>query len=89
MLLGLLDTNSRCVASYSRRVQRCRPKRFLSRENGRLYRVQSNLPWGRGAAVNFQNVSQGLRSLRENAVLEEGHGFSRAVNDTAIPGFSH
>jgi hypothetical protein len=29
-----------------------------------------------------------LKSLRENAVLEEGHGFSRAVNDTAIPGFS-
>jgi hypothetical protein len=29
----------------------------------------------------------GLRSLRENSVLE-GHGFSRAANDTVIPGFS-
>ena len=29
---------------------------------------------------------RGLTSLRENPVLE-GHGFSRAVNDTAIPGF--
>jgi hypothetical protein len=28
------------------------------------------------------------KSLRENSVLEEGHGFSRAVKDTAIPGFS-
>jgi len=35
-----------------------------------------------------KSVPQGLESLRENAVLEEGHGFSRAVNDTAIPGFS-
>jgi len=26
--------------------------------------------------------------LRENAILEEGHCFSRAVNNTAIPGFS-
>jgi hypothetical protein len=32
--------------------------------------------------------SGALKSLRENAVPEEGHGFSRAVNDTAIPGFS-
>jgi len=30
----------------------------------------------------------GLRSLRENSALE-GHGFSRAVNDTPMPGFSH
>jgi hypothetical protein len=35
-----------------------------------------------------KRVPQGLESLRENAVLEEGHTFSRAVNDTAIPGFS-
>jgi hypothetical protein len=35
-----------------------------------------------------KSVAQGLESLRENAVLEEGHGFSRAVNDTAIDGFS-
>jgi hypothetical protein len=30
----------------------------------------------------------GFKSSLENAVLEEGHGFSRAVNDAAIPGFS-
>jgi hypothetical protein len=35
-----------------------------------------------------KSAPQGLESLRENAVLEEGHGFSLAVNDTAIPGFS-
>jgi hypothetical protein len=29
---------------------------------------------------------QGLKSVCENSVLE-GHGFSRAVNDIAIPGF--
>jgi hypothetical protein len=29
----------------------------------------------------------GLKSLRENWVLE-GHGFGRAVNDTALAGFS-
>jgi hypothetical protein len=26
-------------------------------------------------------------ALRENSVSPEGHGFSRAVNNTAIPGF--
>jgi hypothetical protein len=30
----------------------------------------------------------GVKSLCENSVLEEGHGFSRAVDDTARPGFS-
>ena len=35
-----------------------------------------------------QDIS-GLESLREDSVLQEGHGFSRAVSDTAIPGFSH
>ena len=30
----------------------------------------------------------GPESLRENWVSLEGHGFSRAVNDIAIPGFS-
>jgi hypothetical protein len=30
----------------------------------------------------------GLKSLRENAVLEEGHGFSRAVDNYAKHGFS-
>jgi hypothetical protein len=29
-----------------------------------------------------------LNIFLEKGSLEEGHGFSRAVNDTAIPGFS-
>jgi hypothetical protein len=29
-----------------------------------------------------------LQSPRGNAVLEEGHGFSRAANETAVDGFS-
>jgi len=31
--------------------------------------------------------ANGLKSVCENSILE-GHGFSRAENDTATPGFS-
>jgi hypothetical protein len=37
-------------------------------------------------AVETGQVLQGLKSVCANSVLE-GHGFSRAVNDIAIPGF--
>jgi hypothetical protein len=37
--------------------------------------------------LRVEQGNLGRKSLRENWVLE-GHGFSRAVNDTAIVGFS-
>jgi hypothetical protein len=48
-------------------------------------REQLRIACGRAFAWNVR--WQGLKRLRENWVLE-GHGFSRAVNDTAIAGFS-
>ena len=41
-----------------------------------------------GSTPNESPVGEGLESLRENSVFEEGHGFSRATHHTAIYGFS-
>jgi hypothetical protein len=56
-----------------------------------LYRLRKILVLYQGTTlVGPQTLENyvGLQSLLRNSVLEEGHGFSRAVNDTAIPGLS-